>query len=135
MDGKFLTVRAFHIARWLASMSGFAALCACGTFYQPQALAGIDCEPERCAELWQRAQVWLATNGSYRIQLVTDSVIQTYGPDERDPTAVAYTVTRAISASGRGKITIRGSCAPTIYGCVTDPSKATNALYYALEKP
>lgn len=33
---------------------------------------------EACAKLWRRAQVWVAQNAGYKIQVATDAVVETY---------------------------------------------------------
>ncbi|MDO9227145.1 MAG: hypothetical protein Q8M09_12455 [Pseudomonadota bacterium] len=108
-------------------------LAGCGTFYRPTATAGVQCDGARCERLWQRAQTWLAVNGRYRIQIINDAVIQTYGPHEGVYDAVAYTLTKHQQPNGKVLISIQGGCHPTLYGCVTDPAPLTNLLYAELE--
>lgn len=104
----------------------------CGGFYQPNATAILDCQEPQCGQLWSQAQAWLATNSAFRIQLVNDTVIQTYGPSESDPTSVGYTLTKQLKGDGTGRIVIRSICSTTIYGCVVDPAPEANKLYYHL---
>lgn len=110
----------------------FGGLNGCASFYRPNAVAYIDCEGARCDAMWARAQTWLATNSRYRVQLMHDNVIQTYGPHENVFDGVAYTVTKENQANGKTRIYIRGSCAPTLYGCPFDPSSYTNLLHTEL---
>lgn len=109
-------------------------LAGCGTFYKPTAIAGVECEGAKCDLMWQRAQTWLATNGRYRIQIANESVIQTYGPHDGVYDAVAFTVTKEKRPNGQTLIAIRGSCYPTVYGCVFDPAPLTNELYNEMKK-
>lgn len=111
-----------------------AALNGCAAFYQPSAIASIDCTGQRCDQMWARAQTWLVTNGRYRIQTMNDNVIQTFGPHEGVYDAVAYTLTREKGASGSTVIRIIGTCKGTVYGCVFDPAPHTNLLYQELSK-
>ena len=108
---------------------------ACASFYQPSATAWVKCEDKaHCDTLWDRAQTWIATNGAYRLQTITQSVIQTYGPHDNVYGRVAYTITKEGRPDGNTYIVIRGSCAPTLYGCVFDPSEDTNRLHSALTR-
>jgi hypothetical protein len=103
------------------------------TFYQPTATAYVDCDGSKCDDLWQRAQTWLAKNSIYRIQVMNENIIQTYGPLEyRDGDGVAYTVTKEKQTNGKTRIYIRGQCYGTVYGCVSDPSPFTNLLHKEL---
>lgn len=116
----------------------YAGLCAlalagcAGMFFKPTATARINCAGDQCTDLFQRAQVWIAKNSSYRIQIMNDSIIQTYGPEEYSD-AVAFTVTKEKTANG-GQIVITGACYGTVYGCSFDPSIQTNQLFFALNQ-
>lgn len=109
-----------------------AHLAGCATFYKPVATARLVCPDPECTTTWAAAQTWLAKNSRYRLQMVNDSVIQTYGPHERVHDAVAYTLTREPAGGGRTMIVISGACHATVYGCVFDPAPLVNALYYDL---
>lgn len=104
----------------------------CASFYQPTATARLVCEGPRCDQIWQRAQTWLVTNGRYRIQIVNDNIIQTYGPHENIYNDVAYTLTRTKRADGTTLIEIHGTCHSGTFGCIFDPAPPTNKLYYEL---
>ena len=105
----------------------------CGTFYQPNATAYINCKGAQCNELWSKAQSWIALNGDYKIQSSSDSFLQTHGPFEGNAAAMGYTITKATDASGEGRIYIRANCAAVVYGCVYDPSIAANRLFNHLQ--
>ena len=46
-----------------------------------QAMEPVGCiDPIQCELYWQRAKVWISSNSYYRVQLSSDSVIETYGP-------------------------------------------------------
>lgn len=64
-------------------IGGLAVLMAgCGTFYKPTAGGSVECQGAQCALMWQRVQTWVATNSRYRIQIATDSILQTFGPHD-----------------------------------------------------
>lgn len=115
------------------SIAGMLLLTGCGSFYKPVATAGVPCKGEQCNRVWTRAQTWIATNSAYRIQLVNDTIIQTYGPHEYS-SSVAWTITKQERPTeGDSLIVLQGICNGTIYGCVFDPSVETNRLYYELQ--
>lgn len=72
---------------------------------------------DECTLMWRRAQVWVSENSRYRIQLATDTIIETSGPR---PYAVerAYRIVRLPQADGRDRITIASGCA-NLFGCAT----------------
>lgn len=121
---------------WFKSSAAACAvtLSGCAAFYQPNAVASIECTGQRCDQMWARAQTWLVTNGRYRIQTMNDNVIQTFGPHDGVYDAVAYTLTREKAANGASVIRIIGACKGTVYGCVFDPAPYTNLLYQELSK-
>jgi len=93
---------------WLAA----GVLCACATPapMTPEAMAPLTClNPAQCALYWQRAQAWVAESSAYRVQLSTDTVIQTYGPlvGRAD---MAYVITKIPRADGSADINIRAEC-------------------------
>ena len=63
----------------------------------------------QCDLYWSRAQAWVANNGGYRIQTVSDSIISTYGPSG-GRVELASQVTREANADGSARIRIRLSC-------------------------
>jgi len=63
---------------------------------------------EQAEEAWARAQQFIATLSSYRIQTATDYVIQTYMTDSTWP-QFGYSVTRTISGNGTTFV-VKGYC-------------------------
>lgn len=117
----------------LVPLAGLALSGCASSFYQPTARAVVVCEGARCDRIWQRAQTWLVTNSRYRIQVVNDAIIQTYGPHEYVWDAVAYTLTREPTPNGKTAIAIYGACHGGMVGCAFDPVPPTNRLFYELE--
>jgi hypothetical protein len=65
---------------------------------------------DQCTAMWKRAQVWIANNGHYRVQLVSDAIINTYGPVYPE-VWYAYQVVREPVGDGREEIKLSGACA------------------------
>lgn len=68
-----------------------------------------------CDTMWQQSQVWIAQHSAWKLQTVTDTIIQTYGPG--DSTDVAYTITRIPLGGGINSISMRAACG-NLFGCV-----------------
>lgn len=99
------------------------ALSACATtddetLARAQAWADRDvvCQSEgECEEMWGRAISWVAEFSSYRIQLQTDDLIQTYGPTPNSPYP-AYMVSRTPLGDNQYRINFRAGC-DNMFGC------------------
>lgn len=117
-------------------LAAVALLAGCGSMvvYPPSATASVICEGDRCDVLWRRAQTWLATNSQYRLQVVSDVVLQTYGPTDASD-AMGWTVTRMDHEAGKKLIVITTRCRATVYGCFDNPGLAANVLWAELQKP
>ena len=71
-----------------------------------------------CDFMWQRAQSWVANNSHFRIQVATDTLIQTFGPSA--DAYFAFTITKELNREGGARIMIAPQCG-NMFGCVTDP--------------
>lgn len=81
-----------------------------------RAHAPIYCDSEQqCTKIWEATQTWLIRNSGYRLQTVTSSVIQTYGPQQNMPT-LAFTVIKEPVGNGLHQIKIAASCS-NMFGC------------------
>jgi hypothetical protein len=67
-------------------------------------MAGPDCDAK-----WSRAASWIAANSVLKVQIRTDSVIQTTPPVQFDATP-AFTVTKVARGEGRYEITFNAAC-------------------------
>jgi hypothetical protein len=85
-------------------------------------ISGPDCDAK-----WIRAATWIATNSTFKIQVRTNTTIQTAGPQPSEPTP-AYTVTKVARGEGRFEITFNGGCGNP-YRCV--PSIAESRSRFA----
>jgi hypothetical protein len=71
-----------------------------------------------CQEKWNAAQVWVAKNCGMKIQIATNSIIETYNPTG-GTTRLAARVIREPIGSGTYKIVINTWC-DNIFGCFPD---------------
>ena len=83
-------------------------------------------EPE-CKFFWERAQVWVAKNSHWKIQVATDVTISTYNGTEHS-TYNSYSLVREPLGEGRERITMRTGC-NNIFGCATRADVAIRSLY------
>lgn len=63
----------------------------------------------QCDIFWQRAQAWVANNSEYRLQMVTDTVIETQGPFAGRP-GLAFRITRVPDNKDGASIYIPAVC-------------------------
>ena len=116
-----------------AAMSTVAAaitlLAGCSTTGQisgetmEQATAPLTCTNKaECDAWWARAQVWVINHSEYKLQTVTDSIIQTDGPSG-GKRALAYQITKTPSNEGTATIGFAAHC-DNMLGCEPNPWKA-----------
>ena len=75
----------------------------------------------QCDLYWQRARVWISSNSYYRVQLSSDSVIETYGPIA-GRMELAFRVLKIPDGAGGARITVTATCG-NVFRCsptVTD---------------
>jgi len=80
----------------------------------------------QCDTYWQRAQAWIAANSSWKIQIATDSIIQTYGPGGAK-VDLAYLVTRLPNEDGSARIAIKPDC-DNVFRCYPTKTDAIVAF-------
>ena len=83
-------------------------------------------EPE-CKFFWERAQVWVAKNSYWKIQVATDVMISTYNAAPNSPHN-SYSLVREPLGDGRERITMRTGC-NNMFGCTTRADVARRSLY------
>ena len=77
------------------------------------------CKDEKdCKEKWSAAQVWVSRNCGMKLQIVTDTIIETYNPPNAS-TALAARVIKEPLGDGEYRIVITTWC-PNIFGCYPD---------------
>src|SRR5881409_229222 len=69
----------------------------------------------QCDLYWQRAQGWVANNSGYRLQTITDVVIETYGPLSTQ-TGLAFRITKVPDDKDGARIYVLPGCA-NVFGC------------------
>lgn len=72
-----------------------------------------------CKEKWSAAQVWVAQNCRMKIQVATDSIIETYNPVPRGTTNLAARVLKEPVGGGKYRIIITTWC-DNMFGCHPD---------------
>lgn len=75
-------------------------------------------DKQQCDLYWQRAQGWINKNSRYRIQVVTDTVLSTFGPSGAYDPCCGYSLTRVPHADGGAGIEVDLLCGA--YSC-SDP--------------
>jgi hypothetical protein len=118
-----------YLATTVATAAAFALLTGCSTSGQisgetmEQATSPLTCTNKaECDAWWARAQVWVTNHSEYKLQAVTDSIIQTTGPSG-GKRALAYQITKTPSNEGTATIGFAAHC-DNMLGCEPNPWKA-----------
>jgi hypothetical protein len=80
----------------------------------------------QCDLYWQRAQAWVANNSEYRLQTVTDNVIETYGP-VTPRSGLAFRITKVPDDKEGARIYAIPACS-NVFGCTPAPTDAVVAF-------
>jgi hypothetical protein len=80
----------------------------------------------QCDVYWQRAQAWVANNSVYRLQTVTDTVLETTGPQPAR-TGLAFRITRVPDDQDGARIYVMAACGNSV-ACSPAPSDAVTAF-------
>ena len=80
----------------------------------------------QCDVYWQRAQAWVANNSAYRLQTITDTVIETAGPLAAR-TGLAFRITRVPDDQEGARIYVMAACGNSV-GCNPASSDAVVAF-------
>ena len=75
-----------------------------------------------CDTWWQRAQSWVTSHSTYKVESATDTLIQTAGPDG-GKRALAYQITRTKNPDGTATIGFAAHCDGSL-GCKPNPWEA-----------
>lgn len=93
----------------------------------PEAAEPVLCATaSQCEIYWQRAQAWVANNSPYRLQTVTDAVIETDGPTPTQ-TRLAFRITKVPDNTGGARIYAVAACS-NVYACSPTPTEAIAAF-------
>jgi hypothetical protein len=80
----------------------------------------------QCDLYWQRAQAWVANNSEYRLQTVTDTIIETYGPLAAR-SGLAFRITKVPDDKEGARIYALPACS-NAFGCTPAPADAVIAF-------
>lgn len=80
----------------------------------------------QCDVYWQRAQAWVANNSAYRLQTITNTVIETAGPFAAR-SGLAFRVTRVPDEQEGARIYVVAACGNAL-GCSPGSSDAVVAF-------
>jgi len=80
----------------------------------------------QCDLYWQRAQAWVANNSEYRLQTVTDTIIETYGPLAAR-SGLAFRITKVPDDKEGARIYALPACS-NAFGCSPAPADAVIAF-------
>ena len=80
----------------------------------------------QCDVYWQRAQAWVANNSVYRLQTITDTVLETAGP-QTARTGLAFRITRVPDNQEGARIYVMAACGNSMV-CNPPPSEAVTAF-------
>lgn len=109
----------------VGALVGVSALVAAGCATSPERLARMEeakktaplCwDEDQCTRMWEAAQVWVARNSGYKIQIATTALIETYNSND---TRIAMRVTKQHVQNGRYVIQAEAFCGNP-FGCVPD---------------
>jgi hypothetical protein len=119
-------------SKWMPSLALVAMVAGCVAPYRPPEKTVPDpvlcLNTAQCAAMWSRAQVFVTTKSAYRLQLVSDSVIQTAGPI-RNEVGLAFLVTRRMNEDGSGVITMESGCGLVYVGCTPSAALAARQFF------
>ena len=128
-DTPVPTVAMWPGCRWSSAAASLALIAGCAAETQvssqtiEQATAPLTCMSKlECDAWWARAQVWVTNHSEYKLQAITDSVIQTAGPSS-GKRALAYQVTKTPSNEGTATIGFAAHCDSPL-GCDPNPWQA-----------
>ena len=118
-------------------LTAFLAACATTGNDDPQrvaqAMEPLGCvDRTQCELYWQRAKVWISSNSYYRVQLSSDSVIETYGPIA-GRMELAYRILKVPDGAGGARIMATAECgnafrcSPAVSDAITAFKRFTSA--------
>ena len=80
----------------------------------------------QCEVYWQRAQAWVANNSPYRLQTITDTVIETTSP-LAGRTGLSFRVTKVPDDKDGARIYVLAACG-SAFGCTPASGDAVTAF-------
>ncbi|TCN87879.1 hypothetical protein [Shewanella fodinae] len=83
---------------------------------QLKATTPICVDENDCKAKWEAAQLWIVRNAGFKLQIVTDVLLQTYNATGGSP-SLAVQATKEPLGGGKYKILVSISC-DNVFGCV-----------------
>ncbi len=118
----------------LLGLSGCATLSPTAkTKIDEAAAAGSElvCEGPACTEAWSRAQFWIHQHSRMKLQVATDTVLETYNP--AGIVAYGFSIAKEPLGENKFRITVRLVCG-NMFGCTPpSPTEAQNAFFHYLK--
>jgi hypothetical protein len=111
----------------MIGVMGLVLATGCATTTDPQRQALIDelnrtiptcAGAEDCNAKWEAAQLWVTRNASYKIETVTNVLIETYNPAPNSP-SLAARVIKESQGGGKYRLLVTMWC-DNIFGCTPD---------------
>jgi len=108
-----------------------ALVSGCATHNSPEAMAKKAelqktipvCSGEAdCKAKWEAAQLWVVHNAAYKIQIMSDVLIETYNATNSEP-SIAARVTKEPLGGGKYRLLVSVWC-DNVFGCVPDSMDA-----------
>lgn len=119
---------------FLEGAAMIAFLSGCATTMTPEQKAELEkyaaqqitcTEGDDCNVKWGKARTWVLKHSQWKIEILTDSIIQTYGP--YNSRASAYVINKVPMGNRLHKITIYVTC-NNLFGCTPEPLIATGVF-------
>jgi hypothetical protein len=85
---------------------------------------------KECNAKWEAAQIWIVKNAGYKIQTVTNVLIETYNPT-RSSVELAAQVIKEPLGNGNYQFILKVWCS-NMFGCHPNPLDATLSFHRAL---
>ncbi|MCE9791641.1 hypothetical protein LZ659_08535 [Shewanella indica] len=83
---------------------------------QLEATTPVCIDEKDCKAKWEAAQLWIVRNAGFKLQIVTDVLLQTYNATGGSP-SLAVQATKEPIGGGKYKILVSISC-DNVFGCV-----------------
>jgi hypothetical protein len=89
--------------------------------------APLYCENEQeCKTMWERATYFVNANAGFKLQVLNDTIIETYNPSRYSP-RLAFSISKEPLGDGRYQIWTKAWCA-NIFGCQPNQYEAIARL-------
>jgi hypothetical protein len=92
----------------------------------------VTCESKTaCDVAWRKATAWVVENSGWKVQVATDSLVQTFGPGTQSAT-LAFTLVRKPLADGWEELALTASCNEDGFPCYPIPTAERARARFAI---